>query len=429
VPDWDSAFALTEGRECINPRPLDQAAIFRLLQPYTAGFLTYSEGCNDDVNKAIWSALGWDPDRPVIEVLREYSAYFIGAEQAEGFAQGLLALEGNWRGPLLANGGVEITLQQFQAMERAADPARLSNWRFQQALFRAYYDAYTRRRLLAEIDREQRAMERLSQARRLGSAAAIAEANSILNPVEEEPPAADLRNRIFELGDALFASIGMQLSVSRHQAIAVDRGASLDTIDFPLNNRRWLSRQFTRIHGMSNEAERLRAIDAIVDWANPGPGGFYDDLGNSAHQPHLVRGLAFDQDPASLVSAKTGFEEGDDPAGPDSGTWRYSWLDHAEALNDQPLQVRYTGLEPGAPYRVRVVYSGDSPQRRIRMTANDGLEIHPFLTKPRPIRPLEFDLPPEATRTGELVLSWTREPGLGGNGRGCQVSELWLLRQ
>ena len=29
VPDWDLAFALTEGREAINPRPLDQAAIFR----------------------------------------------------------------------------------------------------------------------------------------------------------------------------------------------------------------------------------------------------------------------------------------------------------------------------------------------------------------------------------------------------------------
>ncbi|HEY6229476.1 MAG TPA: glycoside hydrolase family 20 zincin-like fold domain-containing protein, partial [Verrucomicrobiae bacterium] len=55
VPDWDVAFAITEGRECINPRPIDESAIFKLLQPYTIGFLTYSEGCNDDVNKAIWS--------------------------------------------------------------------------------------------------------------------------------------------------------------------------------------------------------------------------------------------------------------------------------------------------------------------------------------------------------------------------------------
>src|SRR5438132_7302397 len=71
VPDWDSAYAATEGREPINPRPLGQATIFRLTQPDTIGFLTYSEGCNDDVNKTIWSALGWNQDVNVTNVLPE----------------------------------------------------------------------------------------------------------------------------------------------------------------------------------------------------------------------------------------------------------------------------------------------------------------------------------------------------------------------
>jgi hypothetical protein len=78
---------------------------------------------------------------------------------------------------------------------------------------------------------------------------------------------------------------------------------------------------------------------------------------------------------------------------------------------------------------VRVVYAGDSPKKKIRMVANEGIEIHPFITKPFPYRPIEFDVPAEATRTGQLDLSWYREPGLGGNGRGCQVSEIWLLRK
>jgi hypothetical protein len=51
------------------------------------------------------------------------------------------------------------------------------------------------------------------------------------------------------------------------------------------------------------------------------------------------------------------------------------------------------------------------------------------MTKPSPIQPLEFDLPTEATANGELTLTWTREPGLGGNGRGCQVAEVWLIRR
>jgi len=99
VNDWDVAYAVTEARECINPRPEDEAAIFRKLQPYTVGFLTYSEGCNDDVNKFVWSALGWDSNQPVLEVLRDFSHFFIGSANTEGFAQGLLALEQNFRFP------------------------------------------------------------------------------------------------------------------------------------------------------------------------------------------------------------------------------------------------------------------------------------------------------------------------------------------
>ena len=42
---------------------------------------------------------------------------------------------------------------------------------------------------------------------------------------------------------------------------------------------------------------------------------------------------------------------------------------------------------------------------------------------------MEFDIPREATRNGSLTLTWTVEPGRGGNGRGCQVAEVWLIRK
>ena len=118
VADWDVAYALTEARECINPRPEAEAAIFRKIQPDTIGFLTYSEGCNDDVNKIIWCGLGWDPEARVVDILRQYSRYFIGERYTDDFAQGLLALERDWQGPLLANRSVEVTLQQFQRVLR-----------------------------------------------------------------------------------------------------------------------------------------------------------------------------------------------------------------------------------------------------------------------------------------------------------------------
>jgi hypothetical protein len=421
VPDWDLAYALTEARECINPRPLGQAQIFRAFQDHALGFITYSEGCNDDVNKIVWSALGWDPDVQVHDVLREYSRYFLGERYEDRFAQGLLALERNWQGPLLTNEGVRTTLQQFQVLERHASPQDLLNWRFQQALYRAYYDAYERRRLVYETDLEERAQDLLRAARRTGSLLAIQQAEAILDRAVTEPVAVDWRARVFELAEALYQSIRMQLSVERYKAISVGRGATLDTLDVPLNNRLWLKARFAALRKLETEAERLKEIDAILHWTDPGPGGFYDELGNPSCQSHLVRGLAYDKDPGFLQSPLMGFTN--------VPGWRLSWCRNAESLYDTPLRRRYTALDPKARYKVRVVYTGDNFRPKVRLLANESIEVHPFLAKPTPVRPLEFDVPPEATRTGELNLTWFAEPGRGGNGRGCQVAEVWLIRK
>jgi hypothetical protein len=415
VPDWDAAFAVTQAREVINPRPLGQARIFRLLQKRTNGFITYSEGCNDDVNKVIWSALGWDPQADVVAVLRDYSRYFIGPKYTDSFAHGLLALEKNWRGPVLTNGGIYTTLQQFQALEKVASPQDRLNWRFQQALYRAYYDAYVRSRLLYETQLEDEALGLLRQARHTGSLLALERAEKVLDRARTRLPSADWRARVFELAEALFQSIRMQLSVPRYQAISVGRGANLDTIDRPLNNRGWLLERFAAIRKSDSEPERLKQIDDIINWTNPGPGGFYDDLGNPACQPHLVRGPGFAKDPAFFASPLTHFE--------DRPLARKSWWDQALALYDSPLHMRYTGLDPKGSYKVRAVYGPG----QIRLTANDKLEIHPPLIKP--YQPLEFDIPAEATAGGILNLRWYGQPGRGGAGRGCQLAEVWLLKR
>ena len=217
-----------------------------MLQPFAdAGFLTYSEGCNDDVNKAVWSALGWNPDVDITQVLRDYGRYFIGPDMADAFAQGLLALERNWRGPLLSNAGVDVTLAQFQDLERRASPQQKLNWRFQQALYRAYYDAYLRARLTDETARERRALELLANARSGNPLSAIAAAETALTVEPNARAGAALRARVFELAEALFQSVRMQLSVPRYAAIDAGRGANLDLIDRPITNADWLLKRFT----------------------------------------------------------------------------------------------------------------------------------------------------------------------------------------
>ena len=221
VPDWDSAFATTEGRETINPRPLGEAAIFHLYQPYATAFVSYSEGCNDDVNKFVWSSLGWDPDRKIDDILRDFSRFFIGENVADAFAKGLLALEQNWHGPLMSNDRVDTTVEQFQVLEKTATPQQKLNWRFQQALYRAYYDAFVHSRLISETRQEEMAMGELRKAKRHRFSRCDVDATQILEKDSLTPAARAYRARVFELAEALFQSIHMQLSVPRYNAIAL----------------------------------------------------------------------------------------------------------------------------------------------------------------------------------------------------------------
>jgi hypothetical protein len=61
--------------------------------------------------------------------------------------------------------------------------------------------------------------------------------------------------------------------------------------------------------------------------------------------------------------------------------------------------------------------------------ANETIEVHPLIDKALDVKPVEFDVPRAATKTGELNLTWRQEPGRGGNGRGCQVAEVWLIKK
>jgi hypothetical protein len=320
----------------------------------------------------------------------------------------------------LTNEAVATTLDQFRALEKSASPQDRLNWRFQQALYRAYYDAYERSRLVYETELEQRALAVLQTAKTVGARRALDQAEAILDRAVTEKVATGWRARVFELAEALFQSIRMQLSVDRYQAISVGRGANLDTIDVPLNDRMWLKRRFAELR-LIGEAERLREIEGILHWTDPGPGGFYDDLGNPRCRPHLVREPTSRPDPACFRTPLTGFDF--------EPEWRRSWCRHAEALFDGPLTLHYPNLDPESAYQVRIVYAGDNFRPRVRLTANGGVEIHPWIKKPNPVQPVEFDIPREVTASGRLTLIWRQEPGRGGNGRGCQVSEVWLIKK
>ena len=183
----------------------------------------------------------------------------------------------------------------------------------------------------------------------------------------------------------------------------------------------WLRRQIAEIKNIVAPEKQIQAIRELLSRTDPGPGGFYDELGNIANRPHLILGLGSVKDPDFRHTPQIEFSYPDRWGSEAPIAWKH----YAGSLYDAPVELRYEGLDPQYEYRVRVV--GYNPRFKMRLQANDQIEIHPFIVGARPPVPQEFAIPKNATSEGTLKLSWTREAGLGGSGIGCQVAEVWLM--
>lgn len=414
VPSWDQAYALTLGREAINPRPTEYAVIHNWFAPWSDGFISYSDGAHDDVNKVVWSSLAWDPKSSVRGILADYARVFFQPDVAYEAADGILALEKNWRGPLRDNGAVESTLLLWKDLEAKASRLE-TNWRWQMCLLRANYDAYVRRRLLRETRLEECANGILAQADKLGSETAISRADDILNRAVNQPESPEIRARIFGLCDRLFHSIGLQTSVEKYFAIGEERGAILDFVDYPLNNRWWLEDEFRKVRALPSEAGKCRRLQALAAWENPGPGSFYDSTGNISKSPHVIRGIDDSIEPGAVRESNVTFwwwDQGRSRA-------RLSWQ-----ATMWPRRMVYEGLDSTAAYVVRTSGYGQCLLRAdgIRVTPlSDGREMGEFK---------EFPVPAEALQDRRLILTFDQpenEQHLNWR-RQSRLAEVWLLR-
>ena len=430
IPEWDLAWAITLGRECINPRPNDQKMIHNALHRFADGSLSYSEGTNDDVNKFIWSDQDWDPETPVIETLRDYARFFISPDLTEEIAQGTLALERNIVGPLLINEHVQKTLMQWKEMEKKAPSLiKENNFRYQMGLIRAYHDGYVQKRLIYENWLEQKAKEELGKHTTIGTEQAIANGKAVLAKAWEEPIDPALKLRCEQLADDLYASIGAQLTIEKHGAMS-GRGNFLDNIDNPLNDAAWIYAQLAKAEKAPNDQERAEIIEQILQRTNPGPGGFYDNFGDPSGWERIISDHDTASDPGNLKTPRVSFGVGlkgkewvheITAKGFEGDAAPLAWMNQVTALYEQPLKIAYDNLDPNGSYAIRVAYTGRF-RSRMKMTV-DGFLVHDFIkTGIQPI--YEFPIQAEALKDGKVIFSWT----CGDAERGAQVSEIWLLR-
>ena len=401
---WDPALARTLGRECPNPQPVYYSLIHNWFAPFTDGFISYSDGMHDDVNKIIWSAKGWDPDVDIREILMDYTRFFFRPDLAEFAADGILALENNWVGALAQNGSVETTLAFWQAMAEDA-PELNDNWRWQLNQLRSKYDAYIRRRVIYERALEEEVNSTLFETPIIGADSAISKSLKILNLTITIPVSLELRNEIEALGLALFNSIGFQTSVKKYHAIGLNRGAIIDYLDMPMNNRFWLEDEFAKIQKFSTEEEKLKRLNVIRNWENPGEGSYYDDIGTLDRSPHLVRGEGLNTDPLMERNPNPGFWYWDEGF----NRLRLSWL----VSMDRPVAVVYEDIATNADYDLRVT------GYRVNKIQINGYWIEPFIFSEEIGAIIEYHVPPKAVKSGKLTLNWG-DP---------EITEVWLIKK
>lgn len=403
VERWDQVFALTLGRECTNPQPNYYKKVHNRDAAYTDGFLSYSDGVHDDVNKVTWSQVGWNTKADVEEIMVEYCNLFFGSSIAKEAANGILALEQNWVGPLMENPVVKETLAKWQKLE-TENPQLAKNWRWQQLVMRAYYDAFLQDRLAYEKGLEKEANKILAKAETLGADKAMEEALALVQKADKEFVAQDLKEKVIQYCEDLFQSVSLQTSVPKYNGSGYERGCILDFIDYPLNNRWWLEDEFKKVKKLKSEKEKLAKLEFIRTYEDVSEGSFYDNI-SSAEAKHVTSET---DDAIDFLWENNGFSR--------------------KRLSTQLFQfspvLEYDELDANANYLIRVSGYGEA------LLKANGERLKPTKYEKGFEQFKEFPLPKELIKDGKLKITFDKPDEEHLNWRKqSRVTDVWILKQ
>lgn len=424
VPNWDTAFAMIHGREGFNPRPISHKQIHNLHAPFTVGSIGYSEGINDDVNKFIWLMQDWNPDSTAEETLCDYSRLFIDSAKASVLADAFVQLEKNWIGPAISNTNIDNTFSLWEQMNSVLPEKAAGAYRFQMGYLRAIADYWIRKRLIHESDIEKAVMVKLREAKDVS--AAVKECKAILAVPHPDAKLSTLRKRMDELADSLFRSIKAQTSVVKYEALAWNRGAFMDTIDLPLNNRLWLENEFDKILRLTDPSEQIAKLKLVVSRKEVGDGEIYENFGvcGQTGRSHTLNGADFDpgQLKTPFITHALALLHQTPEQRSVLGPVPLEWISNIHALYDTPLVLEYD-VDPKQKYTLALTYLsnmfGPAP---ISLTVNDTEVLHDNLIVTVKVMPYSVDIPESASRTGRLSFKWTTPSGY----QGVNIAELWI---
>ncbi len=404
-------------------RPLGYHEVFRATAGASAGMALYSEGLYDDLNKALWAGWSWSPDLSAWDATLDYARWWFGESAAQFVAEAILLSESNWENPLAGNDQVEqVVLQLDQAEMRIPPHLQEGNWRWTIWRLRGLLDLLAQHKLhLAdETHRDVHALLSEALTRPQELVARVRTVCELLDLRRREARLEWLKQEIRDLDNLLHYQIGLHLPAVRN-------------LDAELTVLSWERTQLKKAlaaheGGRAADLTALReAITLVLNYENPGPGGYYDDCGHIGRDPHFVSGHRVPGvngiDPESRPSAKT--------LAISMGASNDVVFAYQDLNPDAEYQVRLTLVCPesdlGGPDLSAASRASDSGSQLcgIQRLYASGFLVHDDLRVPtRVAQQFTFDVPRQAYSDGRLELRFAR----GGIGNIAAVSEIWLIR-
>ncbi len=408
--------------------PQNYYRVFNDLMPYGVGDITHSSGHHDHFNQWMWARLLWAPRTTLEAVINDYCNTWFGTEAAPLMAKALLILEQNIEekpGTLLPE---KTGIKRYydlvkQAGKLIPKEILVQDWCWRMYMQKGVLDRYTQLNVGQQIQLQSRIEKLISEALKSGdSKKAILDALNWFDLKETNEMIA-LREEATALGEESNTLFG-------------ERNDGLYNLKHDFIGLGWLKRQLERAK-VADAKKRDELLTMIVDYENPGEGGFYDNLGTYNIAPHVVIGYPYDHGQPYVSQM---LSEGNRPSQRSM---------HYTQNEDQGLTLHYSGLDKKTSYKIRFTLVRPWYQERYAMRMNQKTEsiyANNILLAKDVELPLQmsdfftYDIPAQATADGELTIRLERAADVGrgdrvsveqwrnSGGWGTIASEVWLIK-
>lgn len=403
--------------------------VFNDLMRYGIGDITHSSGHHDHFNQWMWQRLLWNPRLTVEQVVREYCNTWFGEEASDYMTDAIFQLEENLKeihgisldekaaidkyydlvkftGEMMPNELLDKNWLWRMYMQKAAIDKYIKNKVIQQKEFQKYIENHVRKHLSGDDD--------IDLSKLISSFDFIYETDEMIELREEAMKLGEESNKLFGVRNDGNYNL-------EHDFIGLD----------------WLKRQLERAE-TAKEEERKKLLKMIVEYDNPGEGGFYDNLGTSNLAPNVVFGYPYDHGQPYVSQM---LSEGNRPSQRSM---------HFTQDEDQGVTLQYQELDPEANYSIRFTfvrpwyqdrYSFRMNQKSQSIYADNQLLVEDLELPYRMSDFFTFDIPQEATNDGELIIRLEKAPDVANGDRvtveqwrnsggwGTLVSEVWLMKE